>query len=150
MKNNETHIRIRVSVLTKREDGKICFVRHLKNGKRYWLLPGGGQDAFEKASETAARELQEELRISCKDFRLIFIREAMSKSDNRHIQFMVFEGIKHDFTNIQTGIDKRVEGYDFFDVEEIKSKTIYPAMKEDIIKFANNEPIELFKTLEWI
>ena len=150
VKNNETHIRIRVSVLAKREDGKVCFVRHLKNGKRYWLLPGGGQDAFEKAQETAARELPEELRISCRSFRLLFVREAMSKEENRHIQFMVFEGIDPDFTNIQVGIDKRVEGYDFFDANEIAQKTIYPAMKDDIITFAEGKSPEFFKSLEWI
>lgn len=149
-KNKETHIRIRVSVLAKRADGKVCFVRHCKNDKRYWLLPGGGQDAFETAPETASRELQEELRISCKSFRLLFVRESMSKEDNRHIQFMVFEGIEPDFTNIQVGIDKRVEGYDFFDADEIAEKTIYPAMKDDIICFAKGGMPELFKSLEWI
>jgi hypothetical protein len=63
---------------------------------------------------------------------------------------MVFEGINPDFSDLQTGIDERVEGYDFFDADEIETHTIYPAMKEDLIRYATNQKIELFKTLEWI
>ena len=148
--NDKLNIRIRVTVLLKREDGKVCFVRHLKNGKRYWLLPGGGQDAMEPAKITAARELAEELRIKAADFRLLFVRESMDKAAGRHIQFLVFEGINPDFSTLATGEDERVEGYDFFEPEEIREKKIYPSMKEDILEYAMGKAPELFKTLEWI
>ena len=149
-KTIDNHARIRVTVIMKRDDGKICFVRHLKDQKRYWLLPGGGQDFLEKAEFTAARELQEELKISCESYRLLFIRESISKVDQRHIQFLVFEGINPDFSKIQVGEDKRVEGYDFFGADEIINKTIYPAMKDDISEFAQGKTPVLFKSLEWI
>lgn len=148
--NNNYQIRIRVTVLLKQKDGKICFVRHLKNGKRYWLLPGGGQDALETAPEAAARELAEELRIRVAGFQLLFVRESMNKTVGRHIQFLVFEGIEPDFSTLQTGEDERVEGYDFFGPEEIENRQIYPAMKEDILEYARGHKPELFKTLEWI
>ncbi len=144
------HVRIRVTVLLRREDGKICFARHCKDGKRYWLLPGGGQDLLESASETASRELAEELCIKAEEFRLVFVRESMDKSSKRHIQFLVFEGLQPDFSTLDTGQDERVEGFDFFGPEEIARVPIYPSMGEDIIKFARGEKIELFKTLEWI
>lgn len=143
-------IRIRVSVLLKRDDGRICFVRHCKDGRRYWLLPGGGQDAGETAKEAAARELAEELQIRAEDFRLLFIRESINKETGRHIQFMVFEGIRPDFSTLATGIDKRVEGFDFFGPEEIEKSTIYPAMKTDLLDYAGGRPPELFRTLDWI
>ncbi len=144
------HIRIRVTVLLKREDGRICFVRHLKNGRRYWLLPGGGQDLLESATAAAARELKEELRIKVKSFRLLFVRESMNTSTGRHIQFLVFEGIEPDFSTLDVGEDERVEGFYFFGAEEIADKEIFPAMKEDIISFTRGQKPELFKTLEWI
>lgn len=148
--NNNYQIRIRVTVLLKQKDGKICFVRHLKNGRRYWLLPGGGQDPLESATTAAARELCEELRISVAGFRLLFVRETMNMIAGRHIQFLVFEGIEPDFSTLQTGEDERVEGYDFFGPEEIAERPIYPAMKEDILEYARGHNPELFKTLEWI
>jgi ADP-ribose pyrophosphatase YjhB (NUDIX family) len=144
------HIRVRVTVLLKREDGRICFVRHNKNGRRYWLLPGGGQDPLESAETAAARELEEELRIRAAGFRLLFVRESMNADNGRHIQFLVFEGLKPDFSTLATGIDERVEGFDFFDADELADKEIFPAMKEDIIRFARGQSPELFKTLEWI
>ncbi|MDN5279857.1 MAG: 8-oxo-dGTP diphosphatase [Clostridiales bacterium] len=143
-------IRIRVTVLLKRQDGKICFVRHRKDGRVYWLLPGGGQDPLESAKDAGKRELFEELQIKVDELNLVFIRESIDPTSLRHIQFMVFEGINPDFSDLQTGIDERVEGYDFFDADEIETHTIYPAMKEDLIRYATNQKIELFKTLEWI
>lgn len=147
---DNNHIRIRVTVLLKREDGRICFVRHCKNGRRYWLLPGGGQDLFEPATTTAARELAEELRIGAESFRMLFVRESINPDSGRHIQFLVFEGVHPDFSTLATGEDERVEGYDFFNSDEMRDKEIFPAMKEDIIRFASGQPVELFKTLEWI
>ncbi len=143
-------VRIRVTILLKREDGKLCFVRHLKDGKRYWLLPGGGQDPFEPAKVSAQRELQEELRVSTQDLKLLFVRESMSQEKGRHIQFLVFEGILPDFSNLSVGEDERVEGFDFFGPEEIASKPIFPAMKDEIIAYLDGKDIETFKTLEWI
>ena len=137
-------------MLLKRDDGKICFVRHLKDGRRYWLLPGGGQDAGETAQATAARELAEELQISAADFRMLFIRESINKETGRHIQFMVFEGINPDYSTLATGTDHRVEGFDFFGPEEIEQVTIYPAMKADILDYARGKTPELFRTLDWI
>lgn len=124
-------------------------MRHLKNNKRYYLLPGGGQNAFETAKEAAARELKEELNISAQDFKLLFIRESMSEKEQRHIQFLVFEAINPDLSHLKTGVDKRVEGFEFFLPEEINDKTVYPQMKQDIINCALGKSTELFKTLEW-
>lgn len=149
-KPDNHHIRIRVTVLLKREDGKICFVRHLKNGRRYWLLPGGGQDLLESAEAAAARELQEELRIRAAGFKLLFVRESMNHEAARHIQFLVFEGLNPDFSTLETGEDERVEGFDFFGPEEIAQREIFPAMKDDIITYARGQVPEMFKTLEWI
>lgn len=149
-KQKSPEIRVRVTVILKREDGKICFVRHNKNGKVYWLLPGGGQDPFESAVDAAKRELFEELRLEVENFKLAFVRESFAKDISRHIQFLVFEGLEADLSRISLGEDERVEGFDFFDSDEIAQKTIYPTIKDDLIAYLNHENIALFKTLEWI
>jgi len=148
--NQNCIIRIRVTVILRRKDGQICFVRHLKDGKRYWLLPGGGQDAFETSLQAASRELKEELGLEISDFKLLFVRESMNKALGRHIQFLVFEGLNPDFEKLQPGTDPRVEGYDFMGPEEIARASIYPSMREDILKVARGETPELFMTLDWI
>lgn len=125
-------------------------MRHCKDGRRYWLLPGGGQDVGEAAKTTAARELFEELQMKASDFQLLFIRESINQKTGRHIQFMVFEGIKPDFSTLAVGTDPRVEGYDFFSPEEIEQITIYPAMKADLLDYARGIAPELFRTLDWI
>lgn len=147
---NDNSIRIRISVLLKCDDGRICFVRHLKNGRRYWLLPGGGQEPGESAYQAAARELAEELKIGAADFRLLFVRESINKDTGRHIQFMVFVGLDPDFSTLATGSDPRVEGFDFFGPEEIEKITIYPDMKQDLLDYARGKTPELFRTLDWI
>lgn len=149
-KKSKTDIRVRISVILKRQDGKLCFVRHFKDGKRYWLLPGGGQQGLEPVFEAANRELEEELCITCSDFNFLFLRESMSELHNRHIQFLVLEGVGFNLDNISLGTDHRVEGYDFFDATELASKTIYPAIKEDLISYLQKEPVSLFKSLNWI
>ncbi|MGM0599781.1 MAG: NUDIX domain-containing protein [Candidatus Rifleibacteriota bacterium] len=148
--NKNNPIRIRISVLMRNEEGQICFVRHRKNDRLYWLLPGGGQDPMESALDTAKRELYEELRIKIKDLRFLFIRESMNPIIDRHIQFLVFEALNPDYSKMETGEDPRVDGFDFFSINEIRNKTIYPAMHEDLIKFGQNEQIKQFKTLDWI
>ncbi len=130
----------------------MCFVRHNKNGKIYWLLPGGGQDPFESATETAKRELLEELKLelSGAPLRLAFVRESFNAEIGRHIQFLVFAGECLDFNSIAVGEDERVEGYDFFNAEEIRDKPVYPAIKEDIFAYLDDKNNFNFKTLEWI
>lgn len=105
---------------------------------------------MESALDAARRELHEELRVSVKEFKFLFARESMDKALGRHIQFLVFEGLNPDFSTLSLGEDERVEGFDFFNAEEILDKPVYPAMKDDISRFAENREISLFKTLEWI
>jgi ADP-ribose pyrophosphatase YjhB (NUDIX family) len=146
----KSSIRVRISILLHDKNGKICFVRHKKDGRIYWLLPGGGQDPLETAKETAARELNEELCMKAQDYEFLFARESINKDNNRHILFMVFRAINPDFSTIATGIDERVDGYDFFSSEEFKEKPVYPAIKQDLSNFLNQGNIDLFRSLEWI
>ena len=53
----EVRIRVAVCIL---DGDRILLVQHLKNGRRYWLLPGGGVEVGETLAETALRELREE------------------------------------------------------------------------------------------
>ncbi len=52
--------RIRVSALILRNGDGLLLLRHEKEGRPYWLLPGGGVEAGETLERALARELAEE------------------------------------------------------------------------------------------
>ncbi|HWC32752.1 MAG TPA: NUDIX domain-containing protein, partial [Actinomycetota bacterium] len=54
--------RIRVAAMLRRE-GRILLCRQEKNGREYWLLPGGGVNAGETLVDAVQRELGEECAI---------------------------------------------------------------------------------------
>jgi 8-oxo-dGTP diphosphatase len=49
------------------EDGKILLIHRRKEGKEYWVFPGGGVERDETAKEAVVREVREEtgLEVSC-------------------------------------------------------------------------------------
>jgi 8-oxo-dGTP diphosphatase len=52
----QTGIRVRVAGLGM-VDSAVLLVKHKKNGKSYWLLPGGGDSVGESARDALKREL---------------------------------------------------------------------------------------------
>lgn len=133
------------------QDNKICLVRHKKNGKTYWLLPGGGQSTFETATSALQRELLEELNLKAENFNLAFIRESISENTSRHIQFMIFEVKSPNFSSIGiTGKDERIDGFDFFSKHELDNIPVYPDIKNDIVKYIEKKEVPLFNSLKWI
>lgn len=143
-------IRLRVTILVQRPDGRICLVRHLKEGRRYWLLPGGGQNVFEPMMETAQRELWEETRIKCGRYEFLGLRESFAPEAGRHIVYPLFRGLEPDFSRVERGEDERVEAVDFLSWEEIRERTVFPEMKPDLEKLVRGEPVVPFLTLKWI
>ncbi|OIP23992.1 hypothetical protein AUK22_09185 [bacterium CG2_30_54_10] len=143
-------VRIRVTVLMKHEDGRLIMVRHNKAGRRYWLLPGGGQIPGESLEAAAHRELFEEVRVTAAGFRFLALRESMDPASGRHIQFPIFEALGADLSKMQVGEDPRVEGIDWFGPDEIGTRPIFPHFPEDLVRLARGESIDPFKTLLWI
>jgi ADP-ribose pyrophosphatase YjhB (NUDIX family) len=84
-------IRIRVGGVYVK-GGKILLVRHEKQGRTYWLLPGGGVEFGESFEAALERELREECGIATKTGRLLFINESIPKDGHRHIVNLTFHG----------------------------------------------------------
>ncbi|NLI75325.1 MAG: NUDIX hydrolase [Candidatus Riflebacteria bacterium] len=143
-------VRIRVTILLRAEDGRLVLVRHLKEGRRYWLLPGGGQDPGEPLEQAARRELYEEVRVTARGFRFLALRESIDFAGGRHIQFPIFAAVEPDLTALGPGEDPRIEGIDLFTPEELADRPVFPHFPEDLGRLARNEPVAPFQTLPWV
>ena len=53
-------------ILYNSENDAILLIHRLKNGRDYWVIPGGGAKGNETTVETAIREINEELSIQLK------------------------------------------------------------------------------------
>lgn len=44
-------------------DGKLVLIRRVRNGREYWVIPGGGVEEGETVEDAARREAKEEIGI---------------------------------------------------------------------------------------
>lgn len=73
-------------ILYNSENDAILLIHRLKNGRDYWVIPGGGAEGNETPVETALREIEEELNIQLKPADLIHLLEYKSQ-ENEHFFF---------------------------------------------------------------
>lgn len=62
---------IRAAALIVR-DGKVLLIHRKKEGKEYWVFPGGGIEDNETAEEALKREVKEELNLDVLEYKLAF------------------------------------------------------------------------------
>jgi ADP-ribose pyrophosphatase YjhB (NUDIX family) len=133
-------MRVRVAGLYIK-DSSVLLVEHLKKGKSYWLLPGGGIRLGERATVALDRELKEELSIAAIVGDLLFVVETLSSNGAHIIQPTFMIGFDS-FDNIKVGKDKRVIAYDLFNIDDIEEITIYPDIKEEIAYFIKHKSVK--------
>lgn len=132
-------MRIRVAGLLM-VNNSILMVEHIKNGKTYWLLPGGGVNIGEEVKTALQRELKEELNLKCGINDLLFVVESLSARGDHIIQ-PTYRIETENIDGIELGVDKRVTAFDFFDQNKITSIVIYPDIKDELREYLNNEKI---------
>ena len=126
-------MRVRVAGLFS-TDSSVLLVEHSKDGRSYWLLPGGGIRIGESITSALIREVKEELSIDAVVGDLLFVVETLSNTGTHIIQPTFI--IKIDsFDNIKVGRDRRVIAYNLFDIDEIGKITLYPDIAEEIVDF---------------
>jgi len=130
---------IRVAGLL-RVNNSILMVEHIKNGKTYWLLPGGGVNIGEEVKTALQRELKEELNLKCGVNDLLFVVESLSARGDHIIQ-PTYRIEAENINEIELGVDKRVVAFDFFDQNKMASIVIYPDIKDELREYLNNEKI---------
>jgi ADP-ribose pyrophosphatase YjhB (NUDIX family) len=128
-------IRIRASALIMK-DKHILAIKHRKDGREYYLLPGGGVHIGETIRQAVEREVFEELGVRVEAGELIFIAESIKPDGQRHIISPVLECrmINHDF---KLGDDERIAGYDFLSIVELDDVTFYPDFRKHLLEYIN-------------
>ena len=84
-------IRVRVAGILLNSKNELLLVNHKKNGKSYWLFPGGGVEYGEGIEEALKREFMEELDIKIKKVEnLVFMNDTVFPGGKRHILNLYF------------------------------------------------------------
>ena len=115
------------------DDEKILLVRHRKDTRQYWVLPGGRLEYGETFQECAVRELKEETGLDIAVDKLIFISEAIAPDRSRHIVNVyltahVTGGV------MKLGNEPVLAGVDFVPLSELEKVTLYPPVGKQILE----------------
>ena len=125
------------------EDNKILLIQHHKNNKKYWLIPGGGNDWGETTKEALIREYKEETNMDIEVDEFLFFSETISPDKKRHVLnlfYKIHRNNKND-SIIKLGEEAVLTDLKFITKEELETMIIYPNIKENLLKLMNNEKI---------
>lgn len=124
-------IRIRAAgILVK--DGKILLVRHEKNDKSYWLVPGGGVDFGETVEQAVIREYQEEVGLPIKVGPMVLVHDSIPLNKHRQVLNIYFMVTAEHF-NIQVTQDAVLRDAAFYDLTEFAQMQVNPDVKKEIL-----------------
>ncbi|NCO11279.1 hypothetical protein CO038_03235 [Candidatus Pacearchaeota archaeon CG_4_9_14_0_2_um_filter_39_13] len=115
------------------KDGKLIIARHHKEGKTYYVLPGGGLENEESPQQALEREFIEETGFKVKVGRLAYYK--ILYNDEYYSLDMIYEceivGGKLEINDP----DGKVEEVKFVDKEELDELVFYPEqLKEHLFK----------------
>lgn len=125
------HPRVRVAAIVV-EDGRLLLVRHIKDGRSYWLLPGGGVDFGESAGEALAREVREETGLEIRVRDLVFANDSIPPDGHRHIVNLYFTA---DLTGgrLCCGEEERLAAAAFVPVADLESIVLFPDIRDVLL-----------------
>jgi ADP-ribose pyrophosphatase YjhB (NUDIX family) len=132
-------MRVRVAGFLKIND-TVLMVEHIKAGKSYWLLPGGGVNLGEDTESALKRELKEELNLECHVNDLLFVVESHNDRGDHIIQPTYLVETEN-IDLLAPGSDKRVNNFAFFDQDKIISSVIYPDIKQELREYLISKKI---------
>ncbi len=122
--SNTVRIRVGVVLLSGNE---ILLVEHQKDGKSYWLLPGGGLNYGEKIAECGRREVSEETNLEIEMGEFLFLSESIAPDGSRHILNLFFLG-KITGGTLTVGSDERLKSVAYHNFQDLDKIEVHPPM----------------------
>ncbi len=148
--SGERRPRVRVAAICVRDDA-LLLVRHVKDGKTYWLLPGGGVDYGETLVEALRREVMEETNLDIAPRDAVIITDSIRPDGGRHILNVCFTADVQGGA-LERGDDERLAEVRFLPVAEIGDLALYPDLRDVLIRgIREGFPGKAeYKTHEWL
>ena len=124
-----TRVGIRaVAILVK--DDKVLLMHRTRDGKEFWVFPGGGKEENETVEEAVVREVEEEASMKCKIVKLLYTHIY---SDLGHKQFhylceyLTGKPKLGDFNEFET-MKNEDQSYEpvWMKIEDLSKKLLYP------------------------
>lgn len=126
-------IRIRVAAVIVKH-GEILLVKHEKNGRTYWLLPGGGQEFGETTAEALERELQEECGLKVKCGPLLFMAESLPPDKHRQVLNLTFRAdLISGEAHLAEKDSERLKGVAWVKKDQLSKLTFFPDFRDSLI-----------------
>lgn len=125
-------IRIRVACLAVDDGGRVLLVQHRKDGRDYWLLPGGGVEAGETLLDAARRELFEETGLRGEVGRMVLLCESIGEHATRHIVHVTFAA-RVAPGELRPGYDGRLVDAAWVPVEQLATLPLFPAIGAELL-----------------
>lgn len=125
-------IRLRVAPVILRDDS-ILLVRHVKQGRTYWLLPGGGVEYGEPTAAALVREIKEETNLDIRVGDLLFVNDSIPPDHHRHVVNLYFAA-EIVGGELRMGTDSNLAELRFVPVAELAGLEFYPDIREPLVR----------------